>query len=120
VGGAVAAFKEAITLDPKDARIHYSLGHALNSKGDVVGAIAAYMEAIRLNPNYPEAHCNLGLLFRQQGRYAEGLPLLRRGHELGIKQPGWRYPSAKWVADCEQALASQEARTAPPPREVKR
>jgi hypothetical protein len=30
---------------------------------------------------------------------------LRRGHELGSKQPGWRYPSAQWVRQAERMAA---------------
>jgi hypothetical protein len=37
---------------------------------------------------------------REQGRFADALATLRRGHELGSKTPGWRYPSAAWVARC--------------------
>jgi hypothetical protein len=29
---------------------------------------------------------------------------LQRGHKLGSKQPGWRYPSARWVQDCERLV----------------
>jgi serine/threonine-protein kinase len=36
-------------------------------------------------------------VLQQQGRFAESLAELRRGHELGSRQPGWRYPSANWV-----------------------
>jgi serine/threonine protein kinase/Flp pilus assembly protein TadD len=120
LAGAEVAFREAIRLDPTDALAHYSLGNVLSGRKDLAGAEAAYREAIRLDPDYPEAHCNLGGLLRQQGRLAEALPLFRRGHELGTQRPGWPYPSAKWVADCERLLTAQEARTAPPPREVKR
>lgn len=31
--------------------------------------------------------------------------MLRRGHELGSRRPGWRYPSAQWVADAERLAA---------------
>jgi serine/threonine-protein kinase len=27
---------------------------------------------------------------------------LRRGHDLGSKRPGWRYPSAQWLCDAER------------------
>jgi tetratricopeptide (TPR) repeat protein len=118
--GAIAVLKEAIRLDPKDAVVHGNLGSALRASGDVPGAIAAFKEAIRLDPKDPGAHCILGLFLQSQGRPTEALPFLRQGHELGSKQPGWKYPSAKWVADCERAAEEQQARTAPPPREVKR
>jgi Flp pilus assembly protein TadD len=119
--GAVAEYREAIRLDPRHARAHYGLGNALQARRDLRGAEAAFREAIRIDPSFPEAYCNLGLLLLdRQGRPAEALPLLRRGHELGSRRPGWKYPSQQWVADCERALAAQGARTAPPPREVKR
>ena len=31
--------------------------------------------------------------------------MYRRGHELGTRQPGWRYPSAQWVAEAERLAA---------------
>ena len=34
--------------------------------------------------------------------------MYRRGHELGSKQPGWRYPSARWVAEAERLAALAE------------
>jgi serine/threonine-protein kinase len=58
-----------------------------------------------LKPDFAEARCNLGLLLLRQVRYAEALELLRRGHELGVKQPGWRYPSAEWVRHAEKMVA---------------
>lgn len=118
--GAVTAYRRAIELDPKFATAHNNLGLALRSQNDVPGAVAAYRRAIELDPNYAHAHCNLGLLLVRLKQFAEALPLLKRGHELGSKQPGWEYPSAKWVADCEKDLAAQQERTAPPPRPVKR
>ena len=43
------------------------------------------------------------------GRYAEALEELRRGHELGSRRPGWRYPSERWVRDTER-MAALDAR----------
>jgi eukaryotic-like serine/threonine-protein kinase len=85
-----------------------ALGIALNSQGKRDDAIAEYREAIRLRPDYPEAHCNLGHVLRAQGDYAGSFAMLRRGHELGTKKPGWRYPSARWVADAERLAALAE------------
>jgi hypothetical protein len=40
----------------------------------------------------------------REGRFDEALASYRRGHELGSKQLGWRYPSAQWVRNVEQLL----------------
>jgi tetratricopeptide (TPR) repeat protein len=100
VDGAIAEFKKAIELNPKDAPAHSNLG-ALFAKKDWEAAIAEYRTAIALDPDYPEAHCNLGLALREQGRFAEALDELRRGHALSSRRPGWTYPSADWVRQCE-------------------
>jgi tetratricopeptide (TPR) repeat protein len=104
VAGAVVAYRAAIRLDPKYARAHYNLGNALREQGDRAGAVAAYREAIRHDPKHARAHCNLGQALREQGEFASALESLRRGHELGTQQPGWRYPSAQWVSDAERLL----------------
>jgi Flp pilus assembly protein TadD len=106
---AEAAYREAVRLRPNFARTHYDLAATLSRLGRLPEAEAAYREAIRLRPDYAEAHCNLGALLRRQGRLAEALKLLRRGHELGTHTPGWHYPSAEWVAQCER-LAELEQR----------
>ena len=57
------------------------------------------------------AHLNLGGILRARGDYAGSLALLRRGHELGSKQPGWPHPSGKWVAEAERRAALAERLT---------
>jgi tetratricopeptide (TPR) repeat protein len=102
--GAIAAYRQAIELDPKLASAHYNLAHVLSDKGDVDGAIAAYGKAIEIAPDYAEAHCNLGHALRNQGRLVEALEELRRGHALGSQRPGWPFPSADWVRQCERLV----------------
>ena len=58
------------------------------------------------------AHLNLGGILRARGDFAGSLAMLRRGHELGSKQPGWPYPSAQWVAEAERRAALAERLTA--------
>jgi tetratricopeptide (TPR) repeat protein len=101
---AIAEFREAIRLKKDYALAHYNLGSALSDKGQLDEAIAAYKEATRLKPDYPEAHCNLGHVLRDKGQFAEALTHLRRGHELGAKNPRWPYPSAQWVKECERLV----------------
>ena len=45
----VAALREAIRLDPDNAKFHYKLGLALQKKVDVEGAIGAFREVVRLS-----------------------------------------------------------------------
>jgi serine/threonine-protein kinase len=107
--GAVTCFRKVIALDPNDAIAHTNLGNALQAKGQREQAIACYRQAIALDPKYAQAHCNLGGALRSQGHFAESLAAYQRGHELGTKQPRWRYPSAAWVQNAER-LAALEAK----------
>ena len=90
---------------PDDASARYDLGNALRLQGKLDEAIAAYREAIRLKPDDPFANITLSWALRSEGRFAESLAAMKRGHELGIKQPGWRYDSAEWVRQAESFVA---------------
>jgi tetratricopeptide (TPR) repeat protein len=70
---ALAAYEQAIRLDPNYAR-------AYNNKGDILydlkryeEALATYEQAIRLDPNYARAYNNKGVVFRHLKRYEEAL-----------------------------------------------
>jgi tetratricopeptide (TPR) repeat protein len=106
---AIACFKKAIALDPKFANAHFNLGNALFAKGRLEEAIACWRKAIALDPKFASAHFNLGHALAHLGRFAESLAAIKRGHELGTKQPGWRHPSAAWVRQAER-LAALEAK----------
>jgi tetratricopeptide (TPR) repeat protein len=120
VDGAIECYREATRVDPGYVLAHNNLGFSLNRKGDPDGAAASFREAVRLDPKFADPHYHLGRILQRQGRPVEALPFLRRGHDLGSRRPGWTYPSAKWLAECEKAAAELEARTAPPPRPVRR
>jgi serine/threonine-protein kinase len=68
-------------------------------------AIAQFRTAVQLKPDYADAWFGLGLLLALQGDYAEAVAMLRRGHEMGSKKPGWLYPSAAKLAEAERMLA---------------
>jgi tetratricopeptide (TPR) repeat protein len=104
LAGAIACFRQARDLQPKNAHAHYNLGLTLDANKDLAGSIACYTRAIDLDPKYAEAHCNLGHALRQQGHFARALQALQRGHQLGSSRPGWPYPSAQWVEDCQRLL----------------
>ncbi|MGE3819162.1 MAG: tetratricopeptide repeat protein, partial [Isosphaeraceae bacterium] len=106
---AAAQFRAGLEGEPGRADLHYSLGTALLAAGRSEEAIPSLRQAAALRPGQAEAHCNLGLALMRTGRYAEALATLTTGHELGSKNPSWRYPSAHWVDACRR-LAELEAR----------
>ena len=101
---AVSDCTKAIEVNPADAPTHYNLACILAETGRRDQAIAEYREAIQLKPDYAEAHCNQGHALLKQGEFRLALAALRRGHELGSKNPGWPYPSEQWVRECERLL----------------
>ena len=101
---AVAAYKKVIELKPDLAEAHYSLGNVMDHLGKLAEAVAAYKKAIALKPDFAEAHCNLGKALQQQGHFADALAARKPGHELGSRQPNWRYPSAQWVREAERLV----------------
>ena len=101
---AVTEYREAIRLNPDVAEVHYNFGIALRTIGRLDEAIAENREAIRLNKGFAEAHCNLGNYLCEKYEFIEGLSYLRRGNELGSKDPRWPYPSAHWVKRCERLV----------------
>jgi serine/threonine-protein kinase len=105
---AIREYRAALAIDPKPyeadyhpAETHYNLGGVLRKKGLLDEAIREFRAAIKQEPAFAEAHCNLGHVLRSQGKFAEALTELRKGHELGAKKLGWRYPSDRWVRDTE-------------------
>src|SRR5262249_32546229 len=91
-------------LKPDYAEAHVKLGNALNDQGRRKEAEQACRDAIRLKKDYAEAHCNLGHTLQHQGEFRKALEALRRGHELGSKNPRWPYPSDRWVRQCERLV----------------
>jgi tetratricopeptide (TPR) repeat protein len=101
---AIESYRRAIAANPRLANAHYGLGNALAETADFPGAIAQYRRALAVRPQYPDAYCNLGSALRWNGRLQESLDCYRRGHELGNRQPGWKYKnySAQWVRQAER------------------
>ncbi len=108
---ALAAFREAIRLNPRMAGHPYNIAHRVSNlgtanfeQGKIPEAAAAFRYALELKPDDPGMLCNLGRTLQQQGDLVEALLHLKRGHELGSRDPKWSHPSAQWVQDCERRL----------------
>ena len=76
---------------------------ALHNSKDYEETIAHCRGVLMSAPDDAEALCFLGAALMQMGLFAEALPSLRRGNELGSKRPGWTLPSADWIKRCELA-----------------
>ena len=70
---AIAAFTEAIRLNPKDFEAYHCRAFAFQKMGQPSRAIADYTEAIRLDPTAPNPHINRGDARRDGRRSARGV-----------------------------------------------
>ena len=70
---ALAAYEQAIRLDPNDATLYSNKGHAVQHLGRHEEVLAAYEQAIRLDPNDVTYHNNKGNTLYALKRYTEAL-----------------------------------------------
>jgi tetratricopeptide (TPR) repeat protein len=70
---AIAAFGEALRLDPDYACAYVNRGYAYAMHGKYARAIADFDEAIRLDPDYAYAYVNRGYAYAMQGEYARAI-----------------------------------------------
>jgi predicted O-linked N-acetylglucosamine transferase (SPINDLY family) len=70
---AVAAYRQAVALDPRNAGAYCNLGAALRDNGHFDEAIVICRQAIGLDPSCAEAHCNLGVALRDKGQLDEAI-----------------------------------------------
>jgi len=82
VDGAIAAYREAVTLAPTRSEFHYNLGVLLASKQEVAAAGRAFEEAQRLRPDWPAAPLALGHLCYRQSRHADAERHFERALQL--------------------------------------
>jgi len=70
---ALAAYEQAIRLDPNDAYAYSNKGYTLNELKRYREAVGAYEQAIRLDPNNAAAYISKSLALNELKRYEEGL-----------------------------------------------
>src|SRR5439155_1362836 len=107
VPGAIVEFRKAIDLQPDlGAEAHNALGIVLHAHGDLPGAIVEFRKAIARKPGYADAYCNLGHALKRTGHFSAALEAMKRGQDLGSRNPKWAYlsRSARWVQDCQRLI----------------
>jgi tetratricopeptide (TPR) repeat protein len=99
------AFREALALDANNSSAAHNFGNLLCKLGRHSEAVVWYRSALAINPRHPESYCNLGHALREMGEFRAALAHLQRGHSLGQREREWKYPSTRWVRDCERLVA---------------
>jgi tetratricopeptide (TPR) repeat protein len=70
---AIAEYRKAIALGPRDAEAYNNLGYVLLDQGSVEEAITALGKAVILDPNVADAHYTLGRALAEQERWPEAI-----------------------------------------------
>jgi serine/threonine-protein kinase len=109
---AAAAFHKALALGPINPLQLYDYSTTLLNNGQPAVAELGFRRTLALKPDYAEAQCNLGHSLLRQGKFGEARAALQRGHELGLKKPGWKYPSDQWVRNADQMIQLDNRATA--------
>ncbi|MFZ0591180.1 MAG: tetratricopeptide repeat protein, partial [Bryobacteraceae bacterium] len=90
---AIAAFREALKLDPASARTHYNLAIALETEprppgsGDSAQAEAEFRSALATEPKFPEALQGLGDLLINQNRFSAAISYLEQAAAVDPSNP---------------------------------
>ncbi len=84
---AIACFKKAIELDPKNGLAWENLGLVRRAKGQLDDAIACLKKAIELDPKRVVAWDNLGGARRSKGQWDEAIACYKKVVELQPNSP---------------------------------
>ena len=88
---AIAAYTEAIKLDPDYAPAYLSRGWTYYGQSDYKQAIADYNQAIELDPNYAYAYNDRGIAYYHQGDYERAIADYNKAIELNHDPLSWPY-----------------------------
>ncbi len=79
---AVTAYRDAIGMGLRQARLHNNLGNLLNRMRDRQGAIEQYRLAIDVDARYALAHKNLAIVYAEAGAHADALAAFEHALQL--------------------------------------
>jgi Flp pilus assembly protein TadD len=98
---ALAEYRKAAELEPKNPTYLDHLAISLDLSGDTVGALDALKKAIALEPSSPEYQFNLGVVLELRGDFAAAVDPLQRSVQLSRGR--------NWRSLAELAKASDKA-----------
>jgi tetratricopeptide (TPR) repeat protein len=70
---AIVCYRKILAFDPNDARVHNSIGLALQQLERIEEALSHHRRALALSPDMPEAHAGLGNANRLLGHLEEAV-----------------------------------------------
>ena len=79
---AIKCFRRAVQFRPNDPEIHYNLGTALSSSGQLDEAASQFSKALQLSPDFAAAHRGLAVVLLKQSKTAEALGQLSEAVRL--------------------------------------
>jgi tetratricopeptide (TPR) repeat protein len=84
---AIVEWRELLSTNPDDARIHSNLGSALAQLGRYEEAIPEFEKALELNAQYREIYHNLGRTLLAAGRPDDAILILQKGLQYYPESP---------------------------------
>ncbi|RJQ82993.1 MAG: tetratricopeptide repeat protein [Desulfobacteraceae bacterium] len=90
-GEALEAFREALSIQPHSAEIHFSMGLAAGGAGDPQQSVDHYAQAVALSPLWPEAWFNFGAMLQHLRRTQAAADAFRKAADL---RPDW---ATAWI-----------------------
>jgi Flp pilus assembly protein TadD/Tol biopolymer transport system component len=91
---AIIEWRELVSTNPDDARIHNNLGTALTRGGRPAEAIPEFEKALALNPQYHKVYGNLGGALLAAGRSAEAILAFEKSLQYDSQSADLHYPLA--------------------------
>ena len=82
---ALQIFRQAIELDPFDARLHFMLGMSLQARRETFAAIQEFERAVDLAPDLYPALKNLAVLYERKGFSSKAIEMWERALANGSK-----------------------------------
>jgi Flp pilus assembly protein TadD len=80
--GAIAHYRKALDLDPKNALAHGNWGVALAEQQDYAAAIEYFRQALDLDPGFASAHRNWGVALARQQDYTGAIAHYHKALDL--------------------------------------
>lgn len=85
--GAIATYRKALEIDPRQPRILLNLALAQADAHDLGGAVASYQASLALDPVQPLTLVNLGIAYITRGDPPRAIDAYRRALALNPREP---------------------------------